>query len=212
MRSLSADFARLRINDVRGALAAHQPDTAPSARNGRSAAVAMILFDGEEGLETLFIQRARHPQDPWSGQMAFPGGRQDPEDPTLEMAAERETLEEVGIRLDPTWRLGRLDDLEGGRLTQHRLSVSAFVYHHSDPPPVTPNYEVAGNVWVPLRFIADPANIVPYVFAQDPLARQFPSFTYQGYTVWGLTYRITSNFLRLFGRELPSEPLVTNVE
>lgn len=212
MRSLSADFARLSINDVRAALAAFEPDTTPSVRNGRNAAVAMILTEGEQGLETLFIQRARHPRDPWSGQMAFPGGRQDPEDPTLEMAAERETLEEVGIRLAPERRLGRLNDLEGGRLVQHRLAVSAFVYHHADPPPITPNYEVADDVWVPLRFIADPKNVRPYVFPNDPLSREFPSFVYEGYTVWGLTYRIVSNFLRLFGRELPGEPRVTDVE
>ena len=49
----------------------------------KRAAVATVLRPRGGELEGLFIRRAEHPDDPWSGHMAFPGGRQDPEDATL---------------------------------------------------------------------------------------------------------------------------------
>lgn len=199
------------VAEITAVLAAHQPDTGPSERAGRHAAVAMVLREGPGGrLETLFIQRTEHPGDPWSGQMAFPGGRRDAQDASVEAAARRETFEEVGIDLTPATRVGRLDDIEGGRLSTFRLSVSPFVFHYPDPPAVTlEEREVADSVWVPLAYLGDVGNVVPYQFPQDPAGREFPSFQYEGYPIWGLTFRIITSFVRLFGVELPREPRMT---
>lgn len=201
------------VEEIAEVLAAHRPDTGPSERAGRHAAVAMVLREGPGGrLETLFIQRSEHPGDPWSGQMAFPGGRRDAQDASVEAAARRETLEEVGIDLAPARRMGRLSDIEGGRLNAFRLSVSPFVFHHPDPPEVTlDRREVADSVWVPLGYLGDVGNVKPYVFPQDSSGRTFPSFQYEGYPIWGLTFRIITSFVRLFGVELPGEPAI-NVE
>lgn len=202
-----------RIEDIVTTLGAHIPDTAASKEATLNAAVAMIISDQPDlGLSALFIQRAEHPDDPWSGQMAFPGGRHEPYDRSLVAAACRETLEEVGLELTDEMLVGRLSDVSGGRLSMHRLAVSPFVFHHPDPPETKPNYEVAATVWVPLEHLGDPANIQPYVFDQDPQKREFPSWNYEGYVIWGLTYRIIANYLSLFGVGLPGEPEVTDVE
>lgn len=188
---------------VREILARSVPDTGPSEAATRRAAVAMVLREAESGLEALLIKRAEHPLDPWSGHMAFPGGHQDPEDESLEAAARRETLEEVGLALTPEMRIGRLHDLGGGRLGS--MSVSPFVFHHPGPHELVPSEEVAGIVWTPLSYLFDPANVRPYRYPRDPLLRPFPSFQYLGHPVWGLTYRMIGSFLELFGTRIPLE-------
>lgn len=201
------------VEDAAAALGAHVPDTEASREAIRNAAVAMVLCElPERGLSTLFIQRAEHPDDPWSGQMAFPGGRFEPYDGSLVRAAIRETREEVGLPLNEEMVLGRLSDVSGGRLSLHRLAVSPFVFHLPSEPVLRTNYEVASTVWVPLSYLGDPGNIQSYVFPLDPEKREFPSWHYDGYTIWGLTYRIIANYLRLFDIEIPGEPQVTQVE
>ena len=199
-------LAALAVHDIRAALAAHQPDTAPSKTASRQAAVALILHEGAHGLEVLFVQRAEHPEDPWSGQMALPGGRREPGDGALVDAAIRETHEEVGLVLSPDACLGRLDDLHGaGRLASFDLSISPFVFHVAERAALTPNHEIAATVWVPLAFLGDAGNIRPYYFPPDPLKREFPSLPYGEYIIWGLTYRILARFTALFGASLPQD-------
>lgn len=207
------DLSSCSPGEIALALNSHTPDTTPSEKAKRQAAVAMILRPGQGGgLETLFMKRAEHPHDPWSGQMSFPGGRRETSDATLQDAARRESEEEVGIALASEMNIGRLHDVYGGRLVHHRLAVSAFVFHHPAPPEVRMNEEVADTVWVPLAYLADPMNVEPYRFHMNQGDHEFPSFCYKGYTIWGLTYRILGNFLSVFDIDLPGEPEVTDVE
>ena len=69
---------------------------------GPTAAVAAVLRFGEKGPEVLFIERAVKEGDPWSGQMAFPGGRTELKDKSSLDTARRETLEEIGFDLNQT--------------------------------------------------------------------------------------------------------------
>ena len=101
------------------------------------AAVAVVLGPTPEGLQLLFIERAQHPDDPWSGHIAFPGGRIEADDPSPRAAAERETLEEVGLDLSNAEYWGRVDDLDrthvaGGGL-RFRLSLGDASGFDSQP-------------------------------------------------------------------------------
>ena len=132
--------------------------------------------------------------------------------PTLEAAARRETLEEVGVHLEPDTLIGRLHDVYGGRLADFSMAVSPYVYHCEYDGPLTPNYEVADTVWVPVSFLGDPANLEDYYFPLDPLKRAFPAFQYGPYTIWGLTYRIIASLMELYDVNLPHEVPLTDVE
>src|SRR5262245_25433216 len=120
---IDVDLVRAAFRDR-----AHRPATLHG--DERFAAVAAILRDRGGEAEVLLIRRAKKATDPWSGHMAFPGGRQDPEDLDLLHTAVRETKEEIGLDLLPDRNLvGRLDDLaaivRGNRVG---LVIAPFVF------------------------------------------------------------------------------------
>lgn len=193
----------LTIDAVRQALGSREPEVLEDPERPR-AAVAVVLREAQpHGPEVLLIERARHPLDPWSGHMAFPGGRVDPGDPHPRAAAERETLEEVGLSLAGAEALGRLDDVEGrhaGRTL--RLVISAWVFHAKEPGELRLNHEVETALWVPLATLVDPVSHVEY---PTPLGG-YPGILVgepDRHVVWGLTYRFLELFFEVLGRPLP---------
>src|SRR5271169_951117 len=65
----------------------------------KSASVAVIFRDAQGDEEVLLIRRADREGDPWSGQVAFPGGMVSAADKSFEGTAKREAAEEVGVDL-----------------------------------------------------------------------------------------------------------------
>lgn len=194
-------------------LAAYRPATEASLRVKRPASVALVLRPGEKGLEALFIRRAEHDDDPWSGHMALPGGSKEENDASVEDTARREAWEEVGLELSVDQQIGRLSDITGGRLEWFDMALSAFVYYVEEHPILTLcDTEVAETVWIPLQFLMDPKNVSEFLWEMDPEKRLFPAFHFGPYTIWGLTYRIIAEFNSLFGIEIPVFEKVTRVE
>lgn len=194
----------LSIGEIGSHLGGHAP-TLFEQEAERRAAVAMVLRDDSGPVEVLLIERARHEADPWSGHMAFPGGRVDDIDRTSRDAAERETLEEVGVSLAGAAPLGRLDDMRGLPSTARQLVVSAFVYHVRDPDPLVTNHEVQEAFWFPLASLLDPALHIRHPVRRGSRA-DFPGILVGEpgrHVVWGLTYRFLQSFFEVVGRPLP---------
>ena len=125
VRSCASRFlvTELGLPEVRRVLEAR--DARELAEHDKWAAVAMLLRQTQAGPEVFFIRRAEHPRDPWSGHMAFPGGRQHAEDSSLLDTAIRETLEEVGLDLRAVFADGVLaeDGLPMGHEKRARQRV-----------------------------------------------------------------------------------------
>jgi len=196
-------MSALGVDEIRRRLATHAPRIIQPT--GQHAAVAAVLRESATGSELLFIERARHPTDPWSGHMAFPGGRVDPGDASARHAAERETLEEVGIDLASAELLGRLDDVEGAPPGFDSLVVSAFVYAVDGRVASTPNYEVRDVLWVPLAYLQDASRRVPFYWPREQRTTHYPGILVgepERHVVWGLTYRFLELFFSALGRQL----------
>jgi 8-oxo-dGTP pyrophosphatase MutT (NUDIX family) len=163
----------------------------------RKAAVAAILRDGEAGAELLFIRRAEHPRDPWSGDMGFPGGRVDPEDGTPFDAAVRETREEVGLDLAASARaIGRLSEVRTHLpLGALPYSVAPFVFALEGSPRLTLNAEVQETIWVPLSFLQDRGNRHALTWVLKGIPLPMPCYRYEGRVIWGLTLRMIDEML-----------------
>ncbi len=170
-------------------------------RNGESqAAVAMVLREGEDETEMLFITRATHPADPWSGHIAFPGGRFELSDAHLTETAVRETLEEVSLDLRQHSLLGMLDELSGRRANHPAgVIIACFVYwiNPSKVLDLRANYEVAEFEWISLSHLLDSANTIELSF--DFSDQPYPAIRFPGddKALWGLTYRFVSPLLEV---------------
>jgi len=177
-----------------------RPATKADIQPVMRAAVAMVLAPDGGDVSVLLIERAQHPLDPWSGHMAFPGGRHDATDATLERTAIRETLEEVGIDLGHHGRLvAPLDELRAqarGRDLSMVISPFVFFLDRARETRIDES-EVADALWIPLRALRDDRHRGTTHVARDGYDAHFPAFLYAGKTVWGLTFRILTGFLEL---------------
>jgi len=195
------------LAEIRRALFDREPETLPAGPR-QHAAVAMVLREVDGAPEVLFIERARREGDPWSGHMAFPGGRIDPEDDHARSAAERETFEEVGIELVDAEALGQLDDLKGRHAAapDRAMVISAFVYHLADPATLKPNWEVEQAFWFPLGSLLETERRVEYSVTHADGGLRFPGILVgqpKRHVVWGLTYRFLEIFFEIVDRPLP---------
>jgi len=158
------------------------------------AAVALLLTEGGQGVEVLFIERAAHPQDPWSGNLAFPGGRFEAGDANLQMTAERETLEEIGLDLCRAECLGQLDDIVGAYLP---VKIACYVYLLPAPVELSLNHEVTRTTWFPLRELGNPSRHTQEQLFWHGKERQVHGIHLDDDLplLWGITYRLVTQFL-----------------
>lgn len=194
-------------SQIRKALAARPPVRVDKAK--RAAAVAMILRDEAVGIEMLFIRRAEHPSDPWSGQIGFPGGRSEPGDPDLRSTAVRETAEETGVELEEVAEyLGPLDEVRAmARLRPMDLSISPFVYQLVGNPRYQLNHEVGGLLWLSLADLLDPTRRSVFDYTERDTTLRFPCVRLDDLVIWGLTYRMLAGFgERLLAAPPPGSP------
>ena len=170
--------------------------------------MALLLHQSaEQEPRLLLIERARREGDPWSGDLAFPGGRMEPGDADERAAAERETAEEVGLDLAAARFLGRLDDMSASLLP---ITVAAFVYavESAALPALSLSDEVTEAFWVPLPHLFDRRRLREHRLRRGAAEHRFPALDLLGPgrpLLWGLSYRFTRSLGALVGEDLPGD-------
>ncbi|WP_372860990.1 CoA pyrophosphatase [Spongiibacter sp.] len=194
-----ADKRGLRLSDFSAALKQFRPRRRWWRRWVKRSAVALVLREHDRRLEVLMIKRADREGDPWSGHMAFPGGRMDPDDVTGIRTAQRETLEELNVDLIKAGHcIGRLSDLVSRPHSGRRpMVVSPYVFRLHTPVSIHPNHEVAEAVWVPLDFLADRGNRERMEWRRGKLALNLPCYFYGKRRIWGMSLAMLDELLGL---------------
>ena len=181
---------------VRRALRDHHPQVA-DAPDARPAAVALVLLEGPQGLELILIKRAERGDDPWSGQIALPGGRYEVGDRDLEATAVRETSEETGVDLSGEERLGALDDLYPRTSLLPPVVVRPFVFALTRRAALVPSDEVQRAFWLPLGRLSDPGVRREVTVTVRGGAHTLPAYLVDDDLIWGMTERILTPFVDL---------------
>ncbi|UCE96524.1 MAG: CoA pyrophosphatase [Candidatus Bathyarchaeota archaeon] len=152
------------------------------------AAVALLLKPASEGFKTLFVRRVENPLDPWSGQIAFPGGKRSLTDQNIKQTVIRETLEETNINLVHGCRfLGMLDTMKS--TLRPELLVAPFIILLEREPSIILNNELKGYSWVSIKRLQKCKGTAKFPFGE------VNAYLFDGKVIWGLTYRICEKFL-----------------
>jgi len=163
----------------------------------KNAAVLILLYALQDGLETVFIKRTQYP-GPHSNQISFPGGKADPSDPDLQFTALRETREEIGV--DP----GQINIL--GALTPLDIPVSNFKvfpyigFTQSISKFTIQMQEVQFLLTEKLEVLNHPMNhgTMEVMIQEKPF--QVPCFIIGEHRIWGATAMILREFLEVARR------------
>jgi 8-oxo-dGTP pyrophosphatase MutT (NUDIX family) len=184
-------MSRFALPTLREKLASHHRPDDPS--DDAKAAVAAVLKPGPLGAEVLLIKRADREGDPWSGHLAFPGGKREPADASLLVTAVRETSEEVGLTLPSSSFVARLEDV---RARTNGYKVAELVFMIDDPSvELRANEEVKDTLWVPLERIAQGQgkDTMPWTVGGETI--QLPCLKLGDYVLWGMTHRMVMKLL-----------------
>ena len=193
--TLSAEQIRMRLHAQGEVTHDVPPELLPA--NPREAAVLVPFVRIREAWHVLYIRRTQNDNDRHSGQVAFAGGKRDPEDHSLRDTALREAEEELGIAKGDVNVLGHI---------HHHHTVSEFQvrpYVGMMPWPyrlTLDQIEVAHAFTMPLAWLADASNYRVEHRQHPDSNRPWPVVyydLYQGELLWGATARMTLSLIEV---------------
>ncbi len=149
----------------------------------QSAAVLIAAVERRGEPSFILTQRTENLRS-HSGQVAFPGGRIDAEDPTPEAAALRETHEEIGLSPDAFEVIGRMPDYASG--SGYRIAPVLAIADPAADMQINPD-EVADAFEVPLNFLMNPSNHRTESRIWQGKERHFWVMPYGERYIWGVT-------------------------
>ena len=154
------------------------------------AAVVVLLKVTSQGFQVLLVKRAERAGDPWSGQIALPGGKFDGDDEDLKATVVRETFEETGINLNVGCRF--LGAMELVRSTQKpEMKILPFLVIQEEDQTIKLNEELTEYFWTPLTEFAKNKSTIKFGVGE------YPAYIIENRIIWGLTYKIMQNLLSL---------------
>jgi len=182
----------------------YSPWTLSRDAKARAEAGVICLLTDETVPEVILTVRAGA-LSTHAGEVAFPGGKRDPEDADLRITALREAQEEIGVEPHQVQVLGKLSQL----LSKHELAVTPYVGVVAPDLPLRPNPgEIDVIFRTPLEFLLDLDNARMDRFKMiDGRTRFVPSWNYQGYEIWGLTAWVLAELLNVgLDAGIPTRP------
>jgi 8-oxo-dGTP pyrophosphatase MutT (NUDIX family) len=170
------------LDELLRRISSHTPGTLGTGTRFPEAAVLLPITRSNEP-ELVLTLRASS-LSTHGGEVAFPGGRRDPEDPDLVFTALREAEEEIGLPPGLVEVVGPLGEL----ISKHGIKVTPYVGVIPDYVEYRPNdSEIAAVFSVPLAFFREDAREHTHRIDYQGRSWYVPSYRYGEFKIWGLT-------------------------
>ena len=155
------------------------------------AAVAILLKPVGQDVNILLVKRVENLRDPWSGQIALPGGKRERKDQNLKETVLREILEETGINLlDRCKFLGVIPPVKSRLNPKMRVLPFVILLEHDPVIQLNPD-ELERHYWIPIKNLIRNERIVRSKLGVHP------AYVIGDIEIWGLTFRILKNFFHI---------------
>lgn len=185
------------LQSLKARLASGEARDLPPHPHRRAAVLIPIFVDA--GAPHLLLTKRTETVEHHKGQISFPGGGEEPEDPDLLATALRETHEEIGLAPASVEVWGRLDEVE---TVVSGFAITPFVGFIPPPVGLRPNpNEIAEIVTVPLAIFLDPANLRTEHIVRGGRLREVLFYDYPPHVIWGVTARVIKGLVGLLAAE-----------
>ena len=177
----------------------HEPRFTDRLEAQASVLIPIVLRGANQDEPTVLLTRRTHEMSTHSGQIAFPGGKSDPDDRNADATALREAFEEVGLASEYIEVLGRLPTY----VTGTAFVITPIVALVRPGFTLVPNPdEVAEAFEVPLEFLMNPAHHKRHAMQWQGVTREWFSMPFHDtssgkeHFIWGATAGMLRNFYR----------------
>ena len=182
------------INDIRKNLQQHKPTDIHSSHDGRGRAAVLVPILTDTSDRCILLTERAGGLSSHGGEVAFPGGKEDPADHSLEFTALRENEEELGISPEDVDVIGSLRPF----ISKHGLMVKPYVGIVCEGIQLRPNPDEIASVFeVPLSYFSTAIPIRIDDVSRHGESHQIPAFEFEGHEIWGLTSMIVTEFMKV---------------
>ena len=162
------------------------------ATTGNRKAGVMILLSkiSDKNFSIKFTLRSSKMKT-HAGEVGFPGGMMEEVDQDIFQTALRECEEEINLQSSNLEILGKMDYF----ISRHKVEVHPVVGFLETNQAFKSNYEIDEIFDVPISYLLDEENIIWQELERDGIKFKSPSWSYNGFKIWGLTAMITTIFV-----------------
>jgi 8-oxo-dGTP pyrophosphatase MutT (NUDIX family) len=190
---MPSDSSLQLLPRLRDRLSHYRPDP------GRVDAAVLVAVTDAPAPELILTRRASH-MNSHAGEVAFPGGKRDASDKSIDATALRESREEIGLAEHLVEIIGRQDTF----VSRVGLRVQPIVGVVPPDVRLEPNPDEIESIFrVPLEFFLTEKPSYTHRFRFMGQDVTVPSFNFGDYVIWGLTaFMIVDLMRRAYDHEI----------
>ncbi len=179
------------IEDLKRRLKAYSTDVVVEGQRRREKAAVLLPILTQPEPALVLTQRSSD-LDNHAGEVAWPGGKQDPDDDSLLTTALRETWEEIGLSPESYNIIAELRPF----ISKFGLLVTPYVGLIEEPVELNANPDELEAIFkVPLSWLKDDPRTQTDIVSRYGETHRVPVYHYEGFRIWGLTAMILWEFM-----------------